>query len=162
MTEPGPIDHLVDFLSQPPRTRADEWLQEGFAKWLKLGDTLTNLRCLGLPASPLAVRRAQRNRYLCQAAAMLDDEVYLAVQKLHAHIVRYSRHWGVLGRLSAPPPGASDLEQVLWRAFKTLAPPTGRKMLRRIVFDGYQKPQPVTRHPLYLSVHPHPKEHDND
>lgn len=162
MTTPTHVDHLLNFLHQTPRTPADEWLQDGIVKWMQDGDTLSALRCLGLPASPLGVRRAQRNRYLCQAAAMLDGDPYQAVQKLHTHITRYRRHWGVLGRLSAPPPGATDLEQTLFKAFKTLDPPTGRKMLRRIVFNGYQKPQPMTRQPVYRSEHHQPKEHDDD
>lgn len=157
-----PVDHLLDFLHQTPRTPADEWLQDGIVKWMQDGDTLSALRCLGLPASPTAVWRALRNRYLCEAAALLDADVYVAAKKLETEVTRYSRRWGVLKRLSAPTPGATDLEKILFRAFKTMEPPTGRKMLRRIVFNGYQKPQPMTRHPVYRSEHHQPKEHDDD
>lgn len=158
MTGPAPVDHLLDFLHQQPRTRADEWLQDGIVKWMQDGGTLSALRCLGLPASPNAVWRELRNRYLCEAAAMLDDDVYLAVQKLHAHLIRYRRRWDVLKRLSAPPPGASDLEQILFKAFKAHLPPKGRQMLGRIV---YQKFKPNTQADLYGSSHHQPKENDD-
>lgn len=114
------IDHLADFLSQTPRTPAEEWLQDGFARWLKDGDRLPPHRCLGLPATPTALRRLMRNRKLRQAAKHLDGEEWARAGALLEQVRLFDlRRWPVWHRLEVAPPHATPIQAALFDAFKT-------------------------------------------
>jgi hypothetical protein len=117
---PAADQHLADYLTERPRTPAEEWLRAGFEAWLIHGDTLALHRCLGLPASPAGVRRIQRNRLLRQAAELIQaDTPWQRAGKLLEAVRLFDlRKWPAWYRLDTAPPHATDLERVLFDLLK--------------------------------------------
>lgn len=120
MDQQTAITHLLDLLATEPRTPAEEWLQQGFGKWLRDGDTLGAFRCLSLPASPAAARRELRNRHLRRAALLIEAKTqWRRAGKLLAAVQKFDGHrWLIWRRLSSAPPHATALEAALFDAFK--------------------------------------------
>lgn len=113
---PAPVDLLADFIDQPPRTAADEWLRAGLALWAKRGATMALHQCLRLPPSPAALRRVQRDRLLRQAASLIDAPTdWQRAGKLLERVRLFElRTWAVWHRLESAPPHATDLQRILF------------------------------------------------
>lgn len=130
--------HLADYLAQPPRTAADEWLQAGLRKWATDGDTLALHTCLRLPASPSALRRIQRNRLLRQAAELIEaDTTWKRAGKLLEQVRLFDlRKWPAWHRLDAAPPHATPLQRVLFDLMKMGADQPGTQRQYHTILLG--------------------------
>jgi hypothetical protein len=103
--------------------RADiDWLCKGFSAFLASGGRLPLERCLHLPTSDRALRRARRDYWLRRAWLLLDDSVssWRRSELLAAEIQRFhASKWTRWSALEATPPGVSALDEALFEAFRS-------------------------------------------
>ena len=131
------LAHLADLLATTPRTDAEVWLWAGLAKWAKHGGNLTLGRCLGLPATPAALRRIQRDRLLRLASEHFTGTTWAKAGELRKAVRRFhSIQWPSWQRLDTTPPAATDLQLILFACFKTgAAIPDTRRRFHSILLD---------------------------
>lgn len=98
------------------------WLCKGFSAFLASGGRLPLERCLHLPTSERALRRARRDQWLRQAWLLLDVAMspWRRSELLAGEIQRFqASKWARWSALEQPPPGASALDEALFEAFRS-------------------------------------------
>lgn len=97
-------------------------VRDGFARWRTAAGKVPLHVALGIPASPAALARQERDLWLREAAACLrGDKPWQQALKLRAAIVRIGATWD---HLQEPPSTATRLEVCLHRARQAGAPMT--------------------------------------
>jgi hypothetical protein len=99
-----------------------DWLCKGFSAFLASGGRLPLERCLHLPTSDRALRRARRDYWLRRAWLMLDLGVssWRRSELLASEIQRFhASKWPRWSSLDKPPPGARDFDEALFEAFRS-------------------------------------------
>jgi hypothetical protein len=98
-----------------------EWLSKGFSAFLSSGGRLPLERCLRLPKSHNALRRARRDHWLRQAWLELSEigSTWRRSEALVAEIRRFeTSKWPRWSALESPPAGTSALHAALFEAFR--------------------------------------------
>jgi len=103
------------------------WLQDGFARWTSGNGAVTLYAALGLPPSPAAVRREERDLWLRGAAEKLAGSPWGKAERLAIEIRRLGSAWGTL---TVPPSSATPVQACLFFALRTGAtlPRTARRL----------------------------------
>jgi len=131
------LTHLADLLATTPRSDAEAWLLAGLARWVKHGGALGLSRCLDLPATPIALRRIQRDRLLRKAAQQCNGTTWTKAGELRKAVLSFHTvHWPTWKRLDTTPPTATELQRILFDCCKTgAAIPDTRRRLHSILLD---------------------------
>jgi hypothetical protein len=98
-----------------------DWLSKGFAAFLACGGALPLERCLRLPWKDGALRRACRDYWLRRAWRIVGTELspWRRSEVLAVAVRGFSsRQWGRWRSLQCAPAGATQLEVVLFNAFR--------------------------------------------
>ena len=111
----------IEFASRIARGQHDEhahqWLQKGFAAWLRCSGTVPLHQCLALPSSESKLERSRRDQWIVTAAACIDARsAWSAANELAAELERFITRgpWRVWCDAKCPPADASQLRSALF------------------------------------------------
>jgi hypothetical protein len=99
-----------------------DWLCKGFSAFLASGGRLPLERCLRLPTSERALRRARRDYWLRRAWLLLDVAMspWRRSELLAGEIQRFqASKWARWSALEQPPTGVGSLDEALFEAFRS-------------------------------------------
>lgn len=141
-----PVARMVRIADGRPSAGDLRALRQGFAAYLKGAGDLSLERCLRMPTTWNAWRRAQRDYWLCQAARHVDASGAKAgcaalLKEWGAFLSRGSwRHWRDDAQL---PYGASKLSTALfWASWNNRGRALGSRQLERIVCHVFESKCP--------------------